>query len=56
MMFTDVEKHYKDGYCNIKIREYVEFLNNRQLSFLLAGMARGLGMAVGFGQWCCWLY
>lgn len=36
---------------NTKIVEYVEFLNNRRKMFynnFLAGMARGLGMAVGF--------
>ncbi|HHX96733.1 MAG TPA: hypothetical protein GX687_04640 [Clostridia bacterium] len=53
-VLTDVEKHLQKMVTaleNIKIREYVEFLNNRQHLFLsnfLAGMARGLGMAVGF--------
>ena len=36
---------------NIKIMEYVEFLNNKRRMLytnFLAGIARGLGMAVGF--------
>jgi hypothetical protein len=36
---------------NIKIMEYVEFLNNKRRMLytnFLAGLARGLGMAVGF--------